>query len=349
MVLTARSLICLLVISLSASTAGASLFKVLVFTETQGYRHASIEAGVETVQQLGLENDFEVDVAVDSSSFTTLELGQYSVVVWLNTTGDVLNEEEQVAFESFIEVGGGYVGVHAAADCEYDWPWYGELLGNGAWFHSHPAIQEANLVVAGAPHGSTEHLSATWSFRDEWYNFQASPSAVATVLLDIDESTYDGGTMGTDHPIAWFHEFDGGRVWYTGLGHLGQTFEDVDFRAHLLGGIMWAATAGEDGVACVTHAVCDDGDPCTTDMCIADACINNPYDLDGDGVTTFFGDIGELVGCLMTSSAGNTDDLDDCCSAGNCRCRLDRNTDGFISVVSDLPLWALCVFGDFCR
>jgi len=134
------------------------------------------------------------------------------------------------------------VGVHAAADTEYGWPWYGQLIGGNAWFKSHPAIQTVTLNVEKADHASTAHLPATFQLQDEWYNFQANPRASVTVLLTLDESSYTPGVdaMG-DHPIAWFHEFDGGRAWYTALGHRQELYQDPSFTQHLLGGIRWAA------------------------------------------------------------------------------------------------------------
>ena len=164
------------------------------------------------------------------------------MVVWLNTTGDVLNDTQQAAFEGFIQSGGGYVGVHSATDTEYDWPWYGQLIGNNAWFQNHPFIQEAHLDVEIGDHPSTQHLGSG-EFTEEWYNFRENPRPVVDVLVTLDETTYSGGTMG-DHPISWCHEFQGGRSWYTGMGHRTQTFQSVGFQQHLLGGILWASAAG---------------------------------------------------------------------------------------------------------
>jgi type 1 glutamine amidotransferase len=159
--------------------------------------------------------------------------------VFLNTTGDLLDDAQQSAFERYIRAGGGFAGVHAAADAEYEWPWYGELLG--AYFQSHPSIQWAGLTVE-APHApSTAHLPPRWTRTDEWYNFRANPRDHVDVLLTIDESTYDGGAQGDDHPIAWRHEFQGGRAWYTAGGHTSESFNDPLFLTHVIGGILWAA------------------------------------------------------------------------------------------------------------
>jgi len=238
------------VISVLPATAGAQAAdqtRVLVFSETAAFRHGSIPTGRAAIQQLGQENDFLVDATEDSAQFTDANLAQYDAVVWLSTTGDVLNDEQQGAFERYIQGGGGYVGIHSASDTEYDWPWYGDLVG--AYFRNHPANQTADLVVADGAHPSTASLPTVWPRFDEWYNFQSNPRGNVHVLLTIDEQSYNAGSgaMGTDHPMAWCHAYDGGRAWYTALGHTNQSFGEPLFREHLLGGIRWAAgLAGGD-------------------------------------------------------------------------------------------------------
>ena len=176
--------------------------------------------------------------------------------MWLSTTGDVLDEAQQAAFEGYIRAGGGYVGVHAAADTEYSWPWYGELVG--AYFNSHPANQNAKVDVIDRTHPSTSHLQAAWTRFDEWYNYRSSPRQKVHVLAELDESSYSpgGGAMGDDHPIAWCRNFDGGRTWYTGMGHTQESYADSAFRSHLAGGILWAA-----GLASGDCSV-DEPEPC---------------------------------------------------------------------------------------
>lgn len=238
------ALLALTAACLAVPTAGAQeeqdpeAFRLLVFSKTAGFRHGSIGVGVKTVEALGAEHHFAVDHTEDAGQFTPENLKQYAVVMFLNTTGDVLNEEQQGAFESFVRTGHGYVGVHSAADTEYDWPWYGKLVG--AYFKSHPRIQEATVKVEDREHICCRHLPADWVRTDEWYTYRASPREDVTVLLSLDESTYEGGGMG-DHPICWCHEFDGGRAWYTGGGHTNESYAEPGFRQHLLGGILWAA------------------------------------------------------------------------------------------------------------
>ena len=226
---------------------GGSDFSVLVFSKTVGFRHGSIDEGIALVQQLGAANGFSVDTTEDANDFNVPNLAQYRAVVWLNTTGNVLDVPQQDAFESFIQGGGGDGGVHSAPDTEYGWPWYGQLVGGDAWFLNHPAIQSATLDVVDALHSSTTHLPSSFTFVDEWYNFQNDPTASVNVLLTIDETTYSGGSMGPGHPISWNHTFDGGRAWYTAMGHRDETYAAPDFQKHLLGGILWAAGAAEPG------------------------------------------------------------------------------------------------------
>jgi type 1 glutamine amidotransferase len=236
----------------SAAPAAEPSWKILVFTKTAGFRHDSIPAAIQAVQQLGAANGFGVDQTEDAGAFSDANLGQYRAVMFLLTTGDVLNDAQQAAFQRYIEGGGGFVGVHSAADTEHDWPWYGKLVGT--YFLSHPAIQTAQIDVADPRDPSTAGLPAVWTRTDEWYNFTSDPRPSVNVLMTLDERTYDPGpdAMGADHPISWWHAYDGGRAWYTGLGHTDETYSDPLFLAFLLGGIRYAAappTASQFAVA----------------------------------------------------------------------------------------------------
>jgi type 1 glutamine amidotransferase len=217
-------------------------FDVLVFSRTAGYRHEAIGAGIEAIRRLGTANGFAVTATEDAAQFNDATLAGFAVVVFLSTAMEVLDEAQQAAFQRYIQAGGGWVGVHGATNTEYGWPWYGQLIGGNAWFKSHPEIQTVTLNVEKADHASTAHLPASFQLQDEWYNFQANPRGSVTVLLTLDESSYAPGAdaMG-DHPIAWCHEFDGGRAWYTALGHRQELYQDPLFTQHLLGGIRWAA------------------------------------------------------------------------------------------------------------
>jgi cytochrome c len=216
-------------------------FEVLVFSKTAGFRHGSIPAGIAAIQQLGAEHNFGVDATEDASQFTDANLSQYDAVVWLNTTGDVLDAAQQGAFERYIRAGGGYAGVHSASDTEYGWAWYGELVG--AYFNNHPANQTASIKVEDPAHPSTAHLGSRWEWFDEWYNFQTNPRGDVHVLASVDESSYapGSGAMGAEHPVAWCQDYDGGRAWYTALGHTNEAYGEPAFRDHLAGGIETAA------------------------------------------------------------------------------------------------------------
>ncbi|MGI5247038.1 ThuA domain-containing protein [Dactylosporangium sp. CA-139066] len=214
-------------------------YDVLVFSKTAGFRHDSIPAGIQAIRDLGAANNFTVTATEDASAFTAANLAQYEAVVFMSTTGDVLNDAQQTAFESYIRGGGGYVGVHAAADTEYSWPFYGQLVG--AWFASHPAIQQVNSRTEDRANPATAHLPQVWTRTDELYNYQTNPRGTAKVLATLDESSYSGGTMGADHPITWCKTIDAGRSFYTGFGHTQESYADSNFRGELLGGIRYAA------------------------------------------------------------------------------------------------------------
>ena len=219
--------------------AADSPYDVLVFSKTAGFRHDAIPAGIQAIRELGAANSFTVTATEDANAFTTANLAQYEAVVFLSTTGDVLNATQQTAFESYIRGGGGFAGIHAASDTEYDWPFYGELVG--AYFASHPAIQPVTVRVQDRAHAATAHLPQAWNVTDELYNYRTNPRSSARVLATLDESTYSGGSMGADHPITWCKTLSSGRSFYTGLGHTQAMYADSNFRRELLGGIRYAA------------------------------------------------------------------------------------------------------------
>ncbi len=236
----------------------AGPFRVLVYSRTTGFRHYSIEAGKLMIEQLGRDNGFAVETTEDPKAFTPDNLARFAAVVFLSTTGDVLDASQQDAFERYVRRGGGWVGIHSAADTEYDWPFYGELLA-GAWFKNHPLEQSGTIVNEAPDEPSAAHLPERWDLPlEEFYAFRANPRGRARVLLSIDESTYEqdpntsnlpdsptfpGGETGTmgDHPMSWCHDVGHGRAWYTALGHEAYLYELDDFRRHVLGGILTAA------------------------------------------------------------------------------------------------------------
>ncbi len=209
--------------------------KVLVFSKTAGYKHKSISKGVEALQKLGKENGFEVDTTINAVSFSDDNLKKYSSVIFLNTTGNILNHYQEAAFERYIQAGGGFVGIHAATDTEYDWGWYTKLVG--AQFKSHPSgTPEADYSIVDDNFGLDE---GKWHKADEIYNLKRINEKV-NVVVTVDENSYSGGENGENHPISWYHEYDGGRAFYTALGHTDESYEDAKFLNHILAGIKYA-------------------------------------------------------------------------------------------------------------
>jgi type 1 glutamine amidotransferase len=217
---------------------------VLVFSRTDGYRHDSIPAAIDAVRAIGLAAGWTTDSTEDPCVFNDTRLDGYGAIVFLLTAGDAVNDAEQAAIERFVQDGGGWVGVHSAGDTEHGWAWYGELVATR--FSNHPpGLQTATVHVEDPAHAATVgYPSTSFSRTDEWYNFTPNPRPDVHVLLTIDESSYSGGTMGADHPVAWCHDFDGGRAFYTQQGHTAETYTNVDFRAHLRGGIAYALGTG---------------------------------------------------------------------------------------------------------
>jgi type 1 glutamine amidotransferase len=216
--------------------------RILVFTRTAGFRHDSIPVAVDTLRALASEAGFSVEQSEDPALFRDDALWRYRAVVFASTTGDVLDAEQQVAFERYVRKGGGYVGVHAAADTEYDWPWYGELVG--AWFVGHPpGLQDTGVTFEG---DAAQASAQPWRVTDELYNYKRNPRSFVEVIATVDERDYNGGTMGSDHPIAWCHARFSGRAWYTGLGHTEAMYADPTYRAHLLRGLRYVTRRADD-------------------------------------------------------------------------------------------------------
>ncbi|WP_233558501.1 ThuA domain-containing protein [Aquimarina sp. BL5] len=213
--------------------------KLLIFSKTNGWRHKSIPSGINAIKKLASENNWIVETTEDSLQFNLNHLKQYKALVFLNTTGDILNSQQQEAFKTYINEGGGFVGIHSASDTEYDWPFYAEMIG--AQFKNHPEQQKAILRVhKNDNHPAIAHLDDTFQKFDEWYNFKKPVQKHVNVLLELDENSYSGNKMGTKHDIAWYHTYEGGRIFYTGMGHTNETFVNQDFIQHLKEGILWS-------------------------------------------------------------------------------------------------------------
>lgn len=214
--------------------------RILVFTKTEGFRHQSIPDGIQALQRIGEEHGIIVDTTENAYNFNEENLRNYHAVIFLNTTGDVLNKQQQNDFERFIQAGGGFLGIHAAADTEYDWPWYNGLVG--AYFQSHPNnpnVRTAEYYVTDANHLATDSLPERFTRSDEFYNYKSIKRDLIKVLVKIDESTYEGGTNDGDHPMSWYHEYDGGRAFYTGMGHTSESYTEPLFLHHIWGGLQY--------------------------------------------------------------------------------------------------------------
>ncbi|MBB4079543.1 hypothetical protein GGR28_002168 [Lewinella aquimaris] len=242
-------LLSLLFCALLSGGLSAQQFRALLITETAGWHHPSITAGIPALQALAKRHDFVLDRQQDAIPLSDKGLENYDVIIMLSTTGDIFTDEEQAAFERFIQSGKGYVGIHAASDTEYDWPWYTQLVGH--MFHVHPQNQTAMFDVVDANFPGLERWPARLLWTDEIYDFSPATVDDLNYLITVDEQTYDPqvdwGTkksdgMGDFHPIAWYHDFDGGRAFYTALGHIDDTYKDDLFLQHIYGGIYWAAT-----------------------------------------------------------------------------------------------------------
>ena len=207
----------IILLSFVFNSCGPSEPQVLVFTKTNGWHHQSIPAGIEAIRELGAENGFGVYETDDADFFTRDNLEDFSAVVFLNTNGNILNSKQETAFERYIQAGGGYIGIHSAAATEYEWAWYGELMG--AFFDGHPrnpGVRSGVVDIENSEHDATRDLPERWERDEEWYNYQYFYQGI-NVLATLDESSYVGGMHGNHHPIAWYHEYDGGKAFYTGL------------------------------------------------------------------------------------------------------------------------------------
>lgn len=210
---------------------------VLVFSLTKGYRHASIVDGIVAIKKLGEENNFDVDTTENVKAFNLENLRRYKTIVFLSPTGtNVFNDEQKKALKKYINKGGGFVGIHAATDFSFEWEWYGQMVGG--FFESHPKVQQAKLLLVDPQNKVVEGLPEVWRHTDEWYNFKSFNNSVK-VIVKVDEASYEGGTMKNDHPITWYHRFDGGRVFYTALGHTKESYKDPLFLKQVLAGIEW--------------------------------------------------------------------------------------------------------------
>jgi type 1 glutamine amidotransferase len=247
-----RLFILFLFIQLIISTAATAQkqFKALIVTTTRGWHHESLHAGVLAIQELARRNFFDAVLWEDPNGFTDQYVSQFQAIIFLNTTGDIFDSAQQKVMERYIQSGKGYVGIHSASDTEYDWDWYTKLVGR--MFHIHPTIQTARLNVLDTSFSGLQGFANNKLWTEEWYEFSLEKTTGLHYILAVDESTYNpkvdwgargkGTGMGKLHPVAWYHNYDGGRAFYTALGHMPTDFTDPAFLNHLYAGIFWAAT-----------------------------------------------------------------------------------------------------------
>jgi TonB family protein len=215
--------------------------KVLAFSKTDGYRHESIDAGKAALLKLANENNFEINFSDDSSVFNPGNLQQYNVIIFLNTSGNILDESGKKAFRKYIENKGGFVGIHNAVDTERNWDWYRELIGTYYDGSEEVELQKAIVRVTEKNHPSTRDLPYQWEVEDEWHLFANKLADNIKVLAVVDDVKPQEGEEVEYRPFCWYHDFDGGRCWYTAGGHRNENYSDPLFMKHILGGIKYAA------------------------------------------------------------------------------------------------------------
>lgn len=217
---------------------------ILVFSKTSGYRHASISSGLKMLYDESKKQNWVITATEDASILRSDLLGKIDVVVFMNPTGDAICEKGQKDFEKFMKKGKGFVGIHAAADCEYEWPYYGELVGG--YFLTHPPCQEATVIFENYDHPAMKPFKGmkTYTTVDEWYSFKENPREKMNVLARLDESTISGTNNDkwrmNDHPLIWWNEKDNIRSFYTVFGHTHEAFQDKLVMEHITNAINWA-------------------------------------------------------------------------------------------------------------
>jgi len=237
----------LLMIAVFSCYSQNKKINVLVFSKTSGYRHNSISSGLKMMSDLAQERNWILTSTENADIFTPEFLKTFDVVVFLNPTQDVLNDQQQKNFESFMDTGKGFVGIHAAADCEYDWAWYGQL--SGAFFKTHPPAQTATVIFEDTDHPSMVPFKGMNTYRtfDEWYSFKENPRSLVHVLARLDETSLNEATLKDDkwkmgdHPLIWCKENGNSRSFYTVFGHTPEAFQDPKVIQHIGCAVDWVA------------------------------------------------------------------------------------------------------------
>ena len=219
-------------------------FNILIFSKTLGYRHMSIPSAISSISALAAQTKlFTVDTSEDATIFASSSLSHYSVIVLLQSIGDIFDQPQLNALKSFVRAGGGIVGIHGAAAGMPNSEWYGKLIG--AHFDMHPPAEIGTLIVENSNrnHWILNGAGSREGWKDEWYNFHTHPreNVNLKILLRGDTKSFQGGKMGEDHPLVWCQEFEGGRSFFTALGHFDGAYQDDWYMNQIFGGILWAA------------------------------------------------------------------------------------------------------------
>jgi type 1 glutamine amidotransferase len=242
-----------------AVTHAADLPAVLVYSHNgltvdgkKGYVHDNIPSAVKAIEKLGTENGFTVTVSDDPAVFTTGPLNKYRAIIFASSNNKAFdNDAEKKAFQDYIHGGGGFVGIHSATGSERDWPWYWQLIGGTFWFHA--PLQKFTVNVVDKTHPATAFFTGdTWAWEDEFYVVREQPKDIHVLLagnikllkMPANEKAI-AAKLPDSVPLAWYHEFEGGRSFYTALGHKKEYYSDETFLKHLLGGIKWAMKMDE--------------------------------------------------------------------------------------------------------
>jgi len=241
------TLLFLLLIAVFACHAQNKKINVLVFSKTTGFRHNSISSGLKMMSDLAQDRKWILTATENADLFTPEFLKTFDAVVFLNPTMEVLNDQQQKNFEEFMATGKGFVGIHAAADCEYEWPWYGKL--NGAFFKTHPPAQTGTVIFEDTDHPTMVPFKGMKTYRtfDEWYSFKENPRAKVNVLARLDETSLDQATLKdekwkmNDHPLIWYQETGNSRSYYTVFGHTPEAFQDPKVKEHIGCAVDWVA------------------------------------------------------------------------------------------------------------
>ncbi|MEL6721208.1 MAG: ThuA domain-containing protein, partial [Bacteroidota bacterium] len=220
--------------------------KVLVYTKNgKGYVHENIPSSIAALKKLGEMHGFQVDATDDPSVMTEENLQQYHALIFSNTNNETFDTDAQkLAFQRYIQAGGGFVGIHSACGSEREWPWFWSTLGGK--FRRHPPLQQFDIQILEPFHPSTMHLGKVWQWEDECYYLEQLNPAMNILMAakletveDEKKGEYPAEIFGKLFPLSWCRETEKGRIWYTALGHKKEYYSKPDFLQHLLGGISW--------------------------------------------------------------------------------------------------------------